>query len=200
MVGGGLIRFVSVVRRLDDYRVCDLPKLSRVGKNIPGINIVMKPTNSPTQGQPNPRKKYDLSGAYGSTFSHPTSKLRDPYNLTPAKEHTVSNRYVKIQDICHLPLDRSSSVRREQQYLQPSPFKVYYNQQYETELHTTAVLQTLRTRRHGTTDSTTTAVAPSAVPLQVGGATAFPSPFPQRILHAPDTLRSGETRRKNRGY
>ena len=44
--------------------VCDLPNYVGVGKHI---NITMKPTNSPTQGQPNPRKNR-LKVAFGTLF------------------------------------------------------------------------------------------------------------------------------------
>ena len=41
-------------------------KLCRVGEHI---NVIMKPTNSPTQGQPNPRKNR-LEVAFGPLFPH----------------------------------------------------------------------------------------------------------------------------------
>ena len=41
-----------------------------VGKRI---NIIMKPTNSPTDGQPNPRKKKGLKVAFGPLF--PTANI-----------------------------------------------------------------------------------------------------------------------------
>ena len=42
-------------------------KLCWVGKHIPGIIIIMKPSNSPTQGQPNPRK-IGFKVAFWATF------------------------------------------------------------------------------------------------------------------------------------
>ena len=50
-----------VIRCLRFTKLCSVEK---------HINIIMKPTNSPTQGQPNPRKIRFIKVAFWATFSH----------------------------------------------------------------------------------------------------------------------------------
>ena len=49
---------------LVDYGVCNILNYGLVGKHV---SVIMKPSNSPTQGQPNPRK-IRLKVAFGLLF------------------------------------------------------------------------------------------------------------------------------------
>ena len=61
---------VSHVRPM--IRVMRFTKLCWVGDHV---DIIMKPTNSPTQGQPNPRK-YEVKGGLWATFSRQQTVFR----------------------------------------------------------------------------------------------------------------------------
>ena len=54
------------------------------------VNIIMKPTNSPTQGQPSPRKKVGLRPHFGSLFHHSKSFSRG-LGLVLCRKQTTKN-------------------------------------------------------------------------------------------------------------
>ena len=70
--------------------VCNLPNSLGLGKHV---NIIMKPTNSPTQGQPNARKIRLKSGILGPTF-FPQQIIFRGLELFLCRKQTLNSSYL----------------------------------------------------------------------------------------------------------